>query len=134
MSPAAEIYGQEKEQIGYTAAVPLSPHQQLPMRRGAIKRLREQETRRNLKSGTSYHGREKCSLHSPTALSSRMLPLAHSSEIIYKEVAGAIPPTHTQWIHLTVFSKSKVGHGAWAQVVIARQSMALHDLLTCHLG
>ena len=63
-----------------------------------------------------------------------MLPLAHSSEIIYKEVAGAIPPTHTQWIHLTVFSKSKVGHGAWAQVVIARQSMALHDLLTCHLG
>lgn len=42
MSPAAEIYGQKKEQIGYTAAVSL--HQRFLRQRGAIKRLREQET------------------------------------------------------------------------------------------
>lgn len=110
MSPAAEIYGQKKEQIGYTAAVSLCLHQQFPMQGRAIKRLREQETHRNLKSGTSYHGREKCSLLSQTALPPPTFLLADPSET-HKEVAGSVPPTHTQWIHVSIFSTSKVGHG-----------------------
>lgn len=110
MSPAAEIYGQKKEQMRYTAALPLSLRQRFPVQRGAIKWRREQETHRNPKSGTSYHGREECSSHSQLVLPPPVFLLADPSEI-QREVAGAVPLTHTWRSHVTIFSISKAGHG-----------------------